>query len=140
MRCTLILTALALLGSVSATAAGQDAPPALPPASHHEAAAQVVELLRDTDACLASCTDAASVQAALPRLRDLADRAARLKAAQELLPDPTQQDYMVGPALVQEFNAIWKSIRAHIDRLESQRLISDEMRDILRISPPQSGS
>lgn len=138
MRSTLILTGLTLLGSLTATVAGQDAPPALPPSSHQEAAVQLVALLRDTDACLATCTDEESVRAALPRLRELAVQAERLKAAQERLPDPTPQDHMVGMNLVRDFNTVWKSIRSHIERLETAHLISAELRDILRIAPAEN--
>lgn len=141
MQRTLTAPALALLCALSMAAeeAGQPQLPP-PPATHQEAAWQLVQLLRDTDTCLASCTDAAAVQAALPRLRELADRAATLKRAQNSLPDPTKQDYSVGHELLSAFTLVWKSVREHIDRLEQAGLMSPELRDILRVAPPDNSA
>ena len=137
MRSLLALSAAALLCSLPLTAEEeepQDTPP--PTTTHHEVAWQLVKLLQDTEACLASCTDEASVQAALPRLRELAARATRIKEAQNDLPDPTKQDYTVDPKLLAAFNEAWKSIRRHISRLEQAELLSPDMRDILRVEAP----
>lgn len=106
-----------------------------PPATHRQAAEQLVELLKDTDNCLAGCVDAASVQAALPRLRELAERAHCIKQTQNSLPEPTTQDYMAAQSLVAEFVPRWQSIRAHIARLKSEKLLTPELSSILVIAP-----
>ena len=128
----LLLTALLLLSPGLSCAAEEQ------PTTHREAAQQLVELLVDTDVCLATCTDAASVQAALPKLRELAARAEQLKIAQSKLPEPTIQDYLYGQELLGAFNTAWQAVRAHIDRIEQAHLMSPELRDILRVTPPDS--
>lgn len=106
--------------------------------THRDAANLLIDLLRDTEACLDSCKDAASVEAALPRLRELAERAQQIKSIQDKLPEPTTQDYMLDMAQLSAFNTIWKAVQEQIERLEKAQLISQEMRDILRIAPPAS--
>lgn len=105
--------------------------------SHQEAAQSLIHLLSQTEACLAGCTDAPSVQNALPRLRELAAQAAQFKAAQNSLPEPTTQDYLAAQAILGEFNTVWNAIRAHIERLEKAQLLSPELRQVLRISAPE---
>ena len=124
-----ILPALLPLGALTLHAQ-QEAP-----STHQEAARQLIELLVQTEACLASCTDAATVQAALPRLRELAEQANQLKLAQAALPEPTTQDYLAAQELLGAFNTTWKAVRDHISRLEKAELISPEMREILHIAP-----
>lgn len=125
---TALLTMLALLCCLS--------PAAELPATHREVSLRLIELLTDTSACLESCTDAATVQAALPRLKELAAQAAELKATQDKLPEPTTQDYMIDKELLGAFNTAWKTVRDHIDRLEKAQLVSPELREVLRITPP----
>lgn len=125
---SLLLTALMLLSPLALGAESA-------PITHREATEWLVELLVDTDACLASCTDEASVQEALPRLRELAARAEQLKQAQSKLPEPTTQDYLAGQELLGAFNAAWKAVRAHIDRLERTQLMSPALREVLRVAP-----
>ena len=103
--------------------------------THQEAAHRLIELLVDTEACLATCTDADSVQAALPRLRELAQRAQDFKTAQNALHEPTTQDYMAAQELLEDFHRTWKAIRSHISRLDAAGLITPELRDILHLSP-----
>ena len=104
------------------------------PTTHQEAAMQLIELLEETEACLAGCTDAAGVQAALPRLQDLAARARAFKGMQDSLPEPTTQDYIAAQDLLGRFNTIWQAIRDHIARLKRENLLSPELRDILLIA------
>lgn len=137
MRHSIATLALALLCSLCTAAEDASAMPHPPIGTHQEVARKLVLLLQDTNACLASCVDAATVQAALPRLRELAARAEDIKAEQTRLPDPTRQDYSVGPDLAAAFSSTWKSIRDHIARLEEAHLVSPELRDILRIAPPE---
>lgn len=128
---TLALAALACLCPL-APAAEEDAP-----TTHQAAARCLVRLLADTAACLATCTGADSVQAALPRLQELAARAAAFRAAQNKLPEPTTQDYLAGQELLGEFNTAWQAIRDHIDRLENSGLMTPELRAVLCIEAPQ---
>ncbi len=107
------------------------------PATHQEFIPSLLDLLTQTEQILASCTDAASTQAALPRLRALADLARRLSAHQHTLPEPTVQDYMAAHPHVAEFNRLWEAICGHIERLEAQKLISPELRALLQIAPAE---
>ncbi len=108
--------------------------PALP-ASHQEFSTALLELLAQTEQSLASCTDAASTEAALPRLRELAERARQLAAHQASLPEPTVQDYMAAHPHVGEFNRLMNAIDDHIDRLEAAHLLSPALRELLHIAP-----
>ena len=144
LRTLLLLAAASLLPS-SPLCAQQEEPeqkeePAQgTPTSHREAALMLIDLLRQTDDCLASCTDAAGVQAAIPKLRLLAESVRAFKHIQDSLPEPTTQDYMAGQDLTGDFNTVWDSIRSHIRRLESSNLLTNELRDVLVItSPPPS--
>ncbi len=106
------------------------------PETHQEFIPVLLELLNQTVQSLAGCTDEASVKAALPRLRELAEQARQLAALQQTLPDPTVQDYMASHPHVAEFNRLWEGICGHIERLEQARLISPELRDLLQVAPP----
>ena len=133
MRSLLPLIALLLAAPILSA---QESPQ--PPATHQEAAEQLIDLLEETESCLADCTDAAAVQAALPRLQDLSARARAFKVAQERLPEPTTQDYIAAQDLLKRFNTTWQAIRDHIDRLQRAKLITPELADILVISPEES--
>ena len=111
--------------------AAQPAQPAAPE-SHSDLARALTDFLSRTELCLRSCTDAASVQAAMPRLRELAQEARRLADAQDALPEPTTQDYMASQELALQFLPIWKAIRAHVERLEQEGLMTDELRSLLQ--------
>ncbi len=132
-RATALLAALLPLCCV-ALAEGQ--PPAAAPATHQEFIPALLELLRQTEQSLAACTDAATVEAALPRLRELAEQARQLSAQQKTLPEPTVQDYMAAHPHVAEFNKLWEAICAHIERLETAQLVSTELRQVLKLAPP----
>ncbi len=106
------------------------------PTTHREAALMLINLLRQTDDCLATCVDASTVRAALPKLRELATLARDFKRMQNALPEPTTQDYMAAQDLTGDFNTVWNSIRAHIERMESAKLLTPELREILAIAPP----
>ena len=118
--------ASALLPPVALCAAAGEQP-ALP-ASHQEFSSALLELLTRTEQCLATCTDEASTEAALPRLRELAEHARLLAAHQATLPEPTVQDYMAAHPHVGEFNRLMNAIDGHIDRLEAARLLSPALR------------
>lgn len=110
----------------------------LSPDTHRNVAILLIDLLAETESCLAACTDEASVRAALPRLQELAERARALKAAQDRLPEPTTQDYMLDQALIQSFTSTWEALRNQLIRLERTGLMSDEMREILHVAPMDS--
>ena len=131
-----LLTTIFLLPLLVVPVSAQDA--AASPAgleSHRDLAHAITGLLSRTEVCLRGCTDAASVQAALPRLRELAQEARRLADAQSALPEPTMQDYMASQELALQFLPIWKAIRAHLERLEQEGLMTDELRSLLQAGP-----
>lgn len=103
--------------------------------THHILAQEIIALLSDTELVLNSCTDSASVEAALPRLRELAQQAHDIHERQRKLPDSSLQEDISIASLVQEFQLIWGAIRAHIERLEKAGLLSKELREVLRIAP-----
>lgn len=112
--------------------AQEDAAQPAAPESHSDLARALTDFLSRTELCLRSCTDAAAVQAAMPRLRELAQEARRLADAQSALPEPTTQDYMASQELALQFLPIWKAIRAHLERMEKDGLMTDELRRLLQ--------
>ncbi len=106
------------------------------PTGHQDCALAVLQLLSDTELCLNGCRDAASVQAALPRFRELSERAHRLAEVQRHLPEPTSQDLISMNQHMERFNLLWGAIGDHIHRLEKAGLVSHELRDILHLAPP----
>lgn len=133
MRTLLPLAAFLLAAPALLPAQQQEEPPA--PATHQEAAEQLIDLLEETEACLAGCRDAAGVQAALPRLRKLSERAQAFKEAQNRLPEPTTHDYIAAQDLLKRFNTSWQAIRDHISRLRQAGLLTQELSSVLVISP-----
>lgn len=103
--------------------------------THQGIAEALVELLSRTELCLNGCTDAASVQAALPQLQQLAAEAADLSARQKALPEPTVQDYMASQVLAKDFLVLQRAIRQHLDRLQKGGLMTPELREILKTEP-----
>jgi hypothetical protein len=103
--------------------------------THHTLAQEVVNLLAETELLLSTCTDAASVEAALPKLKELAQLAQSIHSRQLKLPNSTLQEDISIAALVQEFQLIWGAICGHIERLEKAGLLSKDLRDVLRIAP-----
>lgn len=125
------LTASVLLFPAALTCAAQE-----PAADTHQGIAEsLVELLSHTELCLNSCTDAVSVQAALPQLQELAKEAAALSARQKALPEPTVQDYMASQVLAKDFLVLQRAIRQHLDRLQKDGLMTPELREILKTAP-----
>lgn len=103
--------------------------------SHAELADALVDLLQRTAATLEGCTDAATVSAALPQLNEQREEAARLIARQAALPEPTVQDYMAAQARANDFLDAKHALRAHIERLQREGLLSPEIRETLGIAP-----
>ena len=130
---TLLSTLPLLILLAAAPAPAQEG--GVPPAgeeSHRDLAHAVTDFLSRTELCLRGCTDAAAVQAALPHLRELAREARRLAEAQAALPEPTMQDYMASQELALQFLPVWKAIRAHLERLEKDGFMTDELRTLLQ--------
>ena len=105
------------------------------PDTHHTLAQEVINLLAETELLLSTCTDAAGVEAALPKLKELAQLAQSIHSRQLKLPNSTLQEDISIAALVQEFQLIWGAICGHIERLEKAGLLSNDLRDVLRIAP-----
>ena len=105
------------------------------PASHVDMTSAILDFLSRTELCLNTCRDAASVQAAIPELQKLKQECDSLVSAQRNLPEPTVQDYMAVQNQIETFTTIWNAIRDHIARLEQEKLLSEELRSILRIAP-----
>lgn len=104
------------------------------PATHQDMAEALLDFLSRTELCLRSCTDEASVNAALPQLQQLAKEADTLAAAQSALPEPTVQDFMSVQDKMGTFDSICKAIQAHLVRLSEKGLLNDNFRQILKIS------
>ncbi len=135
-RTTALFLAPAALCAAAETP--QQAPAAKLPASHQEFSLALLDWLEQTEACLATCTDAAGVQAAMPRLRELGERAHALADCQRELPEPTVQDYLAAHEHVGDFNKRWYAIGDHIERLRTAGLLSPELRELLRIAPDEA--
>lgn len=134
----LLLPALLLLLPLWATAQEEfSAAEAESPAadSHTELADAMVDFLRRTDACLATCTDEAAARSALPQLEALRTEAEQLASRQAALPEPTVQDYMATQDRANDFLQLWQSIRAHLSRMEKSGLLLPEIRKIMHIAP-----
>lgn len=104
------------------------------PASHQDMAEQLLDFLSRTELCLRECTDESSLSAAVPKLRQLAEEADKLAAAQAALPEPTVQDFMSVQDKMGTFDTICKAIQSHLVRLSEKGLLTDEIRQILKIS------
>lgn len=104
------------------------------PTNHQDMAEALLDFLSRTELCLNSCVDADSVRAATPELRKLATEADQLATAQMALPEPTVQDFMAIQHRMGDFNNIWNAIQKHLRRLSEQGLMTDDFRQILKIS------
>ncbi|MBR3903725.1 MAG: hypothetical protein IKJ29_08720 [Akkermansia sp.] len=118
-------------GIFSASAPAQELP-----ANHVDLTDSILDFLSRTELCLNSCNDAQSIEAALPQLQQLSEECGKLVDAQRALPEPTVQDYMAVQNKMEAFTTIWNAIRAHIERLEENKLMTPELREILRVAPP----
>lgn len=105
------------------------------PTNHSKVAQAYVRLLQQTEQILAGCKDAATVEAALPKLQKLAEQARAVRTAQLQLPDPTTADYNAVQALAQDFVQASTQISGHIERLRSAGLVSEALRTLLVLPP-----
>lgn len=106
------------------------------PANHVDMTSAILDFLSRTELCLNSCRDEASAKSAIPQLQQLKQECEKLMNTQRELPEPTVQDYMAVQHQMETFNTIWKAIRDHIERLEQEKLMTQDMRHILHIAPP----
>lgn len=130
----LCLTLLLCTFPAAPSAADENAAPAVE--SHHDLARVLTDYLSRVELCLRGCTDAASTTAAIPQLRELAAEARKLEQLQQQLAEPTVQDYMASQELALKFLPLWKAIRAHIERLEKDGLMTDPLRRLLQNGLP----
>ena len=103
--------------------------------NHVDLTSNIIDFLSRTEICLNSCRDADSVNAALTQLQQLKQECDKLVEVQRSLPEPTIQDYMAVQNQMETFSTIWNAIRDHIERLESEHLMTPELRQILHIAP-----
>lgn len=106
------------------------------PSNHVDLTTTIIDFLSRTELCLNSCRDEASAKAAVPQLQKLKKECDSIVETQKKLPEPTIQDYMAVQNQMGAFNTVWKAIRDHIERLEQEKLMTQELRDILHIAPP----
>lgn len=107
------------------------------PANHVDLTTAIIEFLSRTELCLNACRDNNSAKASIPQLQKLKKECDSLVETQRALPEPTIQDYMAVQDQMEAFNTVWNAIRNHIERLEQAGLLTQEMRDILHIAPPE---
>lgn len=123
---------LLTLFTVSATilsASAQDVP-----MTHQDMAEALLDFLSRTELCLRSCVDETSATAAIPQLRQLAAEADKLAAAQAALPEPTVQDFMAVQDKMGNFDTICRAIQTHLVQMSEKGLMTDEIRQILKVS------
>lgn len=121
---------LVLLATIACVAGAQQN--AMPSTDTHQSLAkELVDILSQTEIQLNSCTDEASITAAIPALLELSQRTAKLKQRQKALPEPTVQDYLAAQNLVGDFNTLAQAIEQHIARLQRENLLSPQLKKIL---------
>ena len=103
--------------------------------THFTIAQEVINLLAETELLLNSCRDAESVAAAIPELEKLGNEAQQIKAKQLTLPDSSLQEDITIARQVKDFQNLWSAIQGHIERLQKDGLMSDELRKVLCIAP-----
>lgn len=137
-RTSFLVLSLGLLCSVPLAAQEEETSAALSEKaadSHAEIADALVALLRRTVTTLEQCTDAATTASSLAQLQAQREEAAQLIARQALLPEPTVQDYMAAQARANDFLDAKRALQTHIARLQTEGLMTAEIRKILGIAP-----
>lgn len=103
--------------------------------THFSLAQDVITLLSETELTLSTCTDEQSVAAAIPTLRQLGERARAIADKQRTLPDSSLNEDLTVAPLVSDFQLLWEAICAHIERIENSGLMSEELKNVLRVAP-----
>lgn len=104
--------------------------------THSDLATDILIYLAATESSLRACQDEESIKKTIPQFKRLKEESDRLMAIQRQLPDPSRQDCIDVEKKGVAFLKLWKAIRKHIERLENEKLITQELRDILYIAPP----
>ena len=105
------------------------------PVPHFSIAQEVINLLAETELLLNSCRDAESVAAAVPELQKLGAEAQAIKEKQLKLPDSSLQEDITIARQVKDFQNLWSAIQGHIERIQKDGLMSEELRNVLCIAP-----
>ncbi len=101
--------------------------------THTQYSASLVALLGKTLVSLQACQDPASTQAQLPILKQYQQEMDRLSRVLVKLPSPSAVDYVQAHDQLIEFNRTWRLISEEIQRLEREKLLSDELIEILKV-------
>lgn len=130
MRQLSLITALLIPLLISPTVIAKDEI-----SSHTTITQALVELLSQTELCLRSCQTSEHIEKEMSILQNLKQRAEEISRKQQQLPEPSEQDYLAAQMYAKDFNTLWKAIQEHIARLEKEKLMTDELREVLGIAP-----
>ncbi len=100
--------------------------------THQEFALELLDLMAETELCLAQCQDAQSVEQNLEQLEALSKKTQALAQLQKDMPYSITADYIAAEKHMREFNTLWDAIKNHIERLKADELYSEEMQKILK--------
>lgn len=103
--------------------------------SHTTIAQALVELLSQTELCLRGCQTSGHIKKAIPIFQELKQRAEEISRKQQQLPEPSEQDYLAAQMYAKDFNTLWDAIQEHIARLQKEKLMTAELREVLGIAP-----
>lgn len=101
--------------------------------THQDYALALLDLLAETELCLAQCVDLESIQHNKPRLQELSEQMQELSVLLQNLPEPTIADYIAAEQQVSEFNTLWNAIKKHVQRLREAGFYSDELLAIIKL-------
>ncbi len=101
--------------------------------THTQYSVSLVALLQKTLTSLQACQDAASTEAQLPKLREYQKEMDELSRALVRLPSPSAVDYVQAQDQLIEFNRTWRLISEEIQRLGREKLLSEELIEILKV-------
>lgn len=104
-----------------------------PAKTHQDYASALLDLMAETELCLAQCLDKQSTEAATPRLKKLSAQMNELSLILQDLPEPTIADYIAAEQQVGEFNTLWDAIKKHIQRLDDEGLYSEELLSVIKL-------
>lgn len=99
---------------------------------------EIIDLLSATEICLNTCRDAQSVQAALPQLQQLAQKAADIKNRQAAMQNLTPAEDKEIAKLIRTFSTLTKAIDEHLKRIAASGLMTPELAAVLGYSGENS--
>lgn len=103
--------------------------------THYSLAEEIVDFLSQTEICLNLCQDEQSVKEMLPQLKELSAYAAELKARQSKLADLTPAEDKAIAKLIPDYLNLQRAIEEHVARIIKNGLMSEELAEVLCISP-----